>query len=102
MAFQAQDAKILDQQLKVQDLTIRFADKHLYAVSGSDVVVDIGETLSACVLAIQYDNSAAASAGETGPVMIPAASISVSGTSITLASVTMAANDVLVLKYIVA
>jgi hypothetical protein len=102
MAFQAKDPSVLSQQLKVQELVIRAADTHLYTVSGSDVVIDIGEDVAAVVCAIHLDNSAAATSGETGPIMVPAASLSVSGENITVASVTLATNDVLIVKYIVA
>jgi hypothetical protein len=49
MAFQAKDPSVLSQQLKVQELVIRAADTHLYTVSGSDVVIDIGEDVAAVV-----------------------------------------------------
>lgn len=99
--FSAKSSKVRDQQLKVQELVIRYADLHLYSVSGSDVVVDIEEQVKAVVCCLVFDNSV------PGVVVVPAASLAIgngvaTGSKITVASLTLAANDVLVIKYITA
>ena len=95
MPFQSKDSKVLGQQLKVQEIAVRFADKGLYSASGSDVTVDLSEAHT-IVSATHHDNS--------GPtvVMIAASAIATSSTSSTITlGAAFAANDVLVLKYIV-
>lgn len=105
MAFQSKDELVLSQQLKVQELVIGFADAGLYIVDGSDVIVPIREDISKIVLVTFKDDSAATNAP------IAAASLSIVDSSaftaggdrkaIKVASVTLEADDVLCLKYIV-
>ena len=95
MSYESKDSKVLKQQLRVQEVAVRFADKGLYSVSTNDVTVDLGEAHT-IVSATHHDNS--------GPtvIMIAASAIATSGTSSTVTlGAAFAANDVLVLKYIV-
>ena len=93
MSFQAKNSAIQDRQLKVQELVIQHGSP-LYEVSGGDVVIDIGENVKSVECCHLSDDSAGAI------VVIPQADISISGSEIT-ATVTIAANDRLILKYIV-
>lgn len=95
MSYDSKDSKVQKQQLRVQEVAVRFADKGLYTVSSNDVTVDLGEAAT-IVSVTHHDNS--------GPTvsMIAAASIAVSGTSVTATlGAAFAANDVVVIKYIV-
>lgn len=96
MSFNSNSSAIMDQQLRVQEVCIRFADVGLYTQSAALVTVDLGETLSAIVCVLHLDNS--------GPtcVLNALANDVVSGSSvaITLAN-NFAASDVLIIKYIV-
>lgn len=105
MSFQSKSPRVLSQQLKVQELLIKTTeDQNLYVVDGSDVIVFIDEPVENIKCALLVDNSAS----ET--LAIPAASLSVVDSAaytaggdmkaIKLASVTLAANDVVILKYI--
>jgi hypothetical protein len=106
MSFQAKTPGVLAQQLKVQ--VVRAADTHLYAVDAGDVLVQVGEELAAVVCCIKHDNSATptissvaaadliisdSTAGTAGG---DACAIRVNGTA------ALDANDVLIIKYIVA
>lgn len=96
MSYQAKDSQILGQQLKVQELVIRFADVGLYTASGTTVTVDIQETLSSVPLVLFHDNSAGTLA------TLAQSAIAVSGDSVTVTlAAALAADDVLVIKYIV-
>ena len=94
MPYQSKDELLLGQQLKVQELVIRFADSSLYSAAGSVVTVDFKEPLKSVACAEHCDDS--------GPsvLLVAQASIAISGNSaaITLAS-PFAAGDALVLKY---
>ena len=96
--------RIANQQLKVQELMVhKNQDTGLYVVSGSDVIVFIDEAVSR-VKAVQMNDDSAAAC-----ILVPAASVSIVDSSaytaggdmkaIKLASVTLANNDSLVLKY---
>lgn len=104
----SQNDKVQNQQLKVQELTVRFADTHLYVVDGADVVVKIGQALEAVVSCAHQDDSAA---GGAGYLTIAAAALSIvdqdspygaggDAKAIRVAAVTLAANDLLHIKYI--
>ncbi len=96
-SYQSKDSQILAQQLKVQEVVIRFADLGLYAVATNDVVVQLGETLSAVFSVIHNDNSV------PGAVLITAANTVVSGSQVTITlAAPFAANDSLVIRYVVA
>ena len=95
MSFQSKDSKILKQQLQVQEVVVRFADTGLYTASGSVVTVDLGETHT-IVAVIDCDNSAASIA------YIPVASCVTTDTSVAITrGAAFAANDKLIIKYIV-
>lgn len=100
--FRAKSDKVQNQQLKVQELTIRFADTQLYVVDGADVLVDVQEPVAAVVSCMHQDDSAA---GADGLITIAAAALSVedgdaTDSTIRIDTVTLAADDVLHLKYI--
>lgn len=95
MSFLSSKAEIQNQQLKVQEVSIRFSDLGLYTASGSDVTVDLGEAPT-IVSVLHLDNS--------GPtcVMIAASAIAVSGNSVTVTlGAAFAANDILRIQYMV-
>jgi len=97
-SFQAKQSNILNQQLKVQELCVRFADVGLYTVATNVLSIDIGENVDSITLALFKDNSAATCL----PVVAANASI-VTSTVITLdLGAVFAANDVVLIKYIVA
>lgn len=95
MSYDSKDSKVQKQQLRVQEVAVRFADKGLYTAATNDVTVDLGEAATV-VSVLNLDNS-----GPTA-IMIAASAIAVSGTSVTVTlGAPFAANDVLVIKYIV-
>lgn len=104
----AQSDKVQNQQLKVQELVVRTSDTHLYVVDGSDVVVKIGQPVEAVVSCMFQDDSAA---GGAGLLTIAASALSIvdkdspygaggDESAIRVAAVTLAANDMLHIKYI--
>lgn len=97
MSYEAKDPLILGQQLKVQELVVRFADVGLYTASGNVVTVDFNETLASVPVVIDCDNSAPAA------ILIAQSGIAVSGetVAVTLAA-PFATSDALIIKYIVA
>ena len=107
MAREAKTPLIRDQQLKVQEVCVRAADTGLYVVDGGDVVIIVGEELSAVVSAQFHDNS-----GPALTSVIAANRIISDSTAYTAAGDAKAvrlngvaaldANDHVILKYIVA
>lgn len=97
ISYQAKDEKFLNQQLKVQEVCIRFADVGLYTASTNDVIVDFNETLDSVFSVLHCDNSV------PGAALITAANTVVSGEQVTITlAAPFAANDSLIIKYIVA
>jgi len=95
ISFQAKDSQILGQQLKVQEIVVKHGSP-LLEVSGADILIDIKEEIESIELVLFKDDSAVTVAP------IAQANLSVdSSTKIKIASLTTAANDVLVVKYIV-
>lgn len=97
MAYQAKDDLILGQQLKVQEVCVRFSDVGLYTVASNVVTVPIRETVTDVFLVLLKDNSAT-------PVLsaLPTASISITGGGQSIAcdlGVAFAANDCILIKY---
>ncbi len=103
--FRNTDEKAMNQRLKVQELTVRFADTHLYSVDGADVIVKVGQPLTAAVSCLVYDDSV------PGVVVKPASTLSIvdkdspygaggDASAIRIATLTLAANDVIRLQYI--
>jgi hypothetical protein len=100
----AQNEKVQNQLLKVQSIAIRTADTHLYEVDSGDVIVQIGQEVAAVVSCIVVDNSV------PGVVVLPAASLSIVDSTaftaggdelaIKLDTLTLAANDIVLLQYI--
>lgn len=98
MSYDSKDSLVLGQQLKIQELTVRFADVGLYTVATNVISIDVNETVGAIVCAQFLDNSA----GTMAPVVAANRSI-VSDQIITLdLGAALAANDVVVVKYIIA
>jgi len=99
MSYQAQDSQILGEQLKVQELVLKHGNPLLVANAG-DVVIDIKEEVAEIVLVLFKDDSAATIA----PIAQAALTIE-TGTStnsaIRIDSVVTAANDVIVVRYVV-
>jgi len=102
--YSSQSPRVANQQLKVQELCVhKNQDTNLYVVSGSDVIVFIDEAVDVIKGCMLIDDSAS----ET--LAVPAASLSVVDSSaytaggdrfaIKLASVTLATNDMVILKY---
>jgi len=105
MSFQSKSPRVASQQLKVQELVIKHTeDQALYVVDGSDLILMVDEDVAQVKAVMHCDDSAAAVA------LVPAASVSVVDSAaytaggdrkaIKLASFTLAANDCLVLKYV--
>lgn len=96
MPFQSKDVGILNQQLKVQEVSIRFEDTGLYTASGAVVTVPFNETIVDIVAVVHCDDS-----GPTAQLVASASCVVSASTSmvITLANA-LAANDVLVIKYV--
>ncbi len=102
--FRAKSDKVQNQQLKVEQVDVRFSDTQLYVVSASDVILLIGESVSEAVSVLFQDDSL----GTLTP--IAAASLSVVDSSaytaggdrkaIKVASVTLAASDLLYVRFI--
>lgn len=95
-SYQSKDSRVLGQQLKVQEVVIRFADLGMYSVATNDVIVDLGETLSSVFSVIHNDNS--------GPnaLLIAASAIALDDSEVTVTlAAPFAANDSLVIRYIV-
>jgi hypothetical protein len=105
ISFQSKDSLILGQQLRVQELVIGAEDVGLYIASGGAVFVNVQEPVLKVYIAYVKVNA--------GPsfTVEPAASISIVDSValtaggdqkvIKISSLTLAANDVLVLKYVI-
>ena len=96
MPYNSKSSLIADQELRVQEVCIRFSDLGLYSVSGNDVTVELGETLASVPVALHMDNS--------GPncLLIAQSAVVISGSSVTVTlGAPFAASDSLVLKFIV-
>lgn len=102
--FRAKQDKVLNQQLQVQEVVVRKADTQLYATSGSDIILLLGEPLTAAVSVLFQDDSA----GTVAP--IAAANLSIVDSTaytaggdlkaIKVASLTFATSDVLIVRYV--
>jgi len=96
ISFQSKDGGILDQQLKVQEVCIRFADTHLYTASASIVTVNLGE-VATCACIQWIDNSA-----PSAVLAIAAASRVVTSTSVAITlGAPFAADDCLIIRFVV-
>lgn len=94
MSYESKVPKVHAQQLKVQELTVRYADAGLYTASVSGILVDLGEGTPVVYSCIFIDNSAVTSAP------IAAANMSVSGTIVNIGlTAPFATSDVVILKY---
>jgi hypothetical protein len=96
MPFQSKDSAILGQQLKVQEVCVRFADVGLYTASGNDVTIDLKETIESVPVVLNCDNSAPSA------ILIAQSAIAVTGSTVVITlGAPFAANDTLIIKYIV-
>lgn len=94
MAYQSKVPSVSSQQLKVQELVVRYEDAGLYTASVSGILVDLGEGSPVVYGCILNDNSAVTSAP------IPHANTTVSGTVVNIAlTAPIAAHDCIILKY---
>lgn len=104
--FQAKDSAILGQQLKVQEVTVRASDTQLYVVNAGDVCVMINEEIAAAVLCLHVDDSVPSVAVIANADLIPSDSTALTAggdrKALRINGVaSLAANDALVIKYIV-
>jgi hypothetical protein len=97
ISYQSKDDKVLSVALKVQELCLKLSDIGVIALgAGTDVVIQVGEPVSQVRSVVHCDDS-------FGLVLIAQAGIAVSGSQITVTlSSAMAANDSLIVKYVVA
>jgi hypothetical protein len=97
ISYQSKDDKVLSVALKVQELCLKLSDVGVIALgAGTDVVIQVGEPVSQVRSVVHCDDS-------VGLVLIAQAGIAVSGSQITVTlSNAMAANDSLIVKYVVA
>lgn len=102
--FRTTSNKVQNQQLKVQEVVVRFADTHLYSTSGSDSYVNIGEAMSAAVAIVHLDDSGPActllAASTLSLVDSTAHTAGGDLSSIKVTGVQMAANDCFVVRFI--
>jgi hypothetical protein len=96
--------KVLDQQLKIQELVVRFADLQLCTNSGSHSIIQLGESISAIVSVKLVDDSASAvvvaQASACSIVDSTAYTAGGDNNAIKVANLQMAANDSFEVKYI--
>lgn len=93
-SFQAKDSQVLNQQLKVEEIVLR-ADNSLVSVSGGDLIISVGETISQ-VLSCQKQLAAGTLSGLALAIGSDTSTIKLTGESAALASTTY------VVKYVVA
>ena len=102
--YRSQSPRVADNQLEVQELCVhRDQDPNLYKVDGSDIIIYIDEPVKLVKSVVMADNSV------PGMVLIAASAISIVDSvaltsggdrkAIKLASLTLAANDSLIIKY---
>lgn len=106
MSYQAKDSACLAQQLKVQELVVRAADKNLYVVDTGDVVVIMGEALDNVISCQFHDNSAATLTSKVAADLIISDSTAYTAAGDAKACrvngvAALDANDHLIIKYIV-
>lgn len=102
--YRAKSDKVQGQQLKVQELVVRAADTQLFDANGGAAVILIGEQVDAIVSVTQHDDSV------PGLVMYAASALSIVDSTaftaggdlkgIKATGLALAANDVVVVKYI--
>lgn len=97
-SFQAQDSQVQANQLAVQELVIKQGDP-LIAVSGADILVDVREPVAEIVLVLFKDDSAATIAPKAQASLSIEDSATQTDSVIKIASLTLAANDVIVIRY---
>jgi hypothetical protein len=102
--FSSNSPRVANHQLKVQELCIhKDQDSNLFQVDGADVIIFVDEAVNTVKSCMVLDNSV------PGMVAIPAASLSVVDSSaftaggdrkaIKIATLTLATNDVITIKY---
>lgn len=102
--FRSQDGKVQDQQLKVQELVVRKADTHLYDEESGDTVVLVNEPVSAVVSCMVLDDSGPSATLKAAADLSIVDSLGYTPggdeSAIRIDTLALAANDVIVLKYI--
>lgn len=96
MPFQAKDPLVLDNQLKVQKLVVKMSDSFV-STSAAVATVSIGEPIKEVRVALFCDDS--------GPTATPVAqsgiNLATANTIIVTCPATIAANDALILEYVI-
>lgn len=106
MSFVSLSPRVQAQQLKVQELLVKQSeDLNLYVVSGGDVIVFIDQDVASVKCVMHVDDSAAevlALAASSISIVDSASPYGAGGNrqAIKLTGLTLAANDSLILKYV--
>lgn len=96
ISYQSKDDAVLGLQLKVQELCVKMSDVGVLSTSGSTATIDVKESVKEVRAALHCDDS-------VGIYLIAQSGISISGSQVTLTlSAAMAAQDSIILKYVVA
>lgn len=97
ISYQSKDDAVLGLQLKVQEICVKTSDVGVLSVGvGTDVTIDVKESVKEVRAALHCDDS-------VGVYLIAQAGIAISGSQITITlSAAIAAEDSIILKYVVA
>lgn len=97
ISYQSKDDAVLGLQLKVQEICVKKSDVGVLSVgAGTDVTIDVKEPVKEVRAALHCDDS-------VGVYLIAQAGIAISGSQITITlSAAIAAEDSIILKYVVA
>ena len=96
ISYQSKDDAVLGLQLKVQELCVKMSDVGVLSTSSLTAVINVQEPVKEVRAALHCDDS-------VGIYLIAQSGISISGSQITLSlSAAMAAQDSIILKYVVA
>jgi hypothetical protein len=97
ISYQSKDDAVLGLQLKVQELCVKKSDVGVLSLgAGTDVIIDIKESVKEVRAALHCDDS-------VGISLIAQAGIAISGSQITLTlSAALADADSIIVKYVVA
>lgn len=96
ISYQSKDSLLLGLQLKVQEVTVKLADAFCVTAASTHVTIDLKEPVAEVRGAVFFDDSVEIA-------MVPVANQTISGTTVALElGVAMTADDVIVLRYVVA
>lgn len=103
MSFQAKNEAVLNQQLKVQEVRVTTAQSNILVASGSDYIVQIGEAVASVMDAIKHPaaggNASCQAFANLSIVDSTAFTAGGDAKAIKIASLTLAANDVVAVHY---